>query len=506
MIEEAPPTPPAQSARERRFGAGVSLRSKTARGTIVNGLFIVFVNVVSMMRGFIVAAFLTTQEYGVWGVALVLVATLAVLKGVGVGDKFVQQDDVDQARAFKIALTLDLMLALTCTVLGTALVFAAAHFMDTREIIAPCLLLLLALPLGSFQLALFVFYRQMDFARQRLLQAVDPLVAFVVTIVLAASGAGYWSLVIGTLAGSLAAAIVAVIACPYPVGFAFAREDFRTYFSFSWPLLIAALSLGFTGQGLVAAGEASVGLAGVGVIALTAQISQLADRADRAITDTLYPAICAVKDRADLLYESFRTSNRLALMWALPFGLGVALFSEDLLVRMLGEHWRPGIDLMRATAIALGIHQIGFNWQAFYRARGDTKPIAVAGVVAIAVTGGLVIPMLLTWELKGLAFGILGAEVIYLCMRAYFLRRLFPTFNPLTYAARALGPLVIPTLAVLAMRAAESGDRTLVTAGTEAVVYLGLVIACTYTFERRLVREIVTYLRRRGLPVEPAAA
>ena len=40
------------------------------------------------------------------------------------------------------------------------------------------------------------------------------------------------------------------------------------------------------------------------------------------MTNTLYPAICAVRDRKDVLFEAFVKSNRLALMWALPFGFG----------------------------------------------------------------------------------------------------------------------------------------------------------------------------------------
>ena len=59
----------------------------------------------------------------------------------------------------------------------------------------------------------------------------------------------------------------------------------------------------------------SVGLAGVGAIALAVDLAQFADRVDEIVTGTLYPAICAVRDRTDLLFESFVKSNRLALMW-----------------------------------------------------------------------------------------------------------------------------------------------------------------------------------------------
>src|SRR3712207_7244809 len=48
---------------------------------------------------------------------------------------------------------------------------------------------------------------------------------------------------------------------------------------------------------------------------LATTISQFSNRVDDVVTDTLYPAICAVKDRRELLFESFWKSNRLALLW-----------------------------------------------------------------------------------------------------------------------------------------------------------------------------------------------
>ena len=55
------------------------------------------------------------------------------------------------------------------------------------------------------------------------------------------------------------------------------------------------------------------------MIALAATIQSFTDSADQLVTGALYPAICAVRDRTGLLHESFVKSNRLALMWAVPF-------------------------------------------------------------------------------------------------------------------------------------------------------------------------------------------
>ena len=80
----------------------------------------------------------------------------------------------------------------------------------------------------ALQTPIWPYYRSMDYVRQRSLQAVDPVVAFVVTVGLAVAGAGYWSLVIGLVVGSFAGGIVAVAFSPYPLRLRWERGAFRT--------------------------------------------------------------------------------------------------------------------------------------------------------------------------------------------------------------------------------------------------------------------------------------
>ena len=52
-------------------------------------------------------AFSRTSDYGVWGVLSIALAGLFWFKQVGVGDKYVQQDEPDQELAFQKAFTLE---------------------------------------------------------------------------------------------------------------------------------------------------------------------------------------------------------------------------------------------------------------------------------------------------------------------------------------------------------------------------------------------------------------
>ena len=477
-------------------GATGGIRRIAARGTIVNAAFTVGLDTLNLLRGLIVAALLLPSDYGVWTVLVLAIGTLGLLKEGVVGDKFVQQDETDQERAFQRAFTLEAILNGILLVLALAALPLVALLYGEDEILLPGLVLLVAIPAATLQSPLWVFYRQMRFLEQRRLQAVDPVVAFLVTVGLAVAGAGYWSLVVGTLAGRLAGAAAVMHAAPYRLGFVFERGDaLREYVQFSTPLFVASASRVVSVQVIVFAGEAELGLAGAGMIGLASSIRAYGDRVDSIVTQTLYPAICAVRDRTDLLFEAFVKSNRLGLMWGMPFGVGLALFAPDLVEFVYGDEWEPAVGLIQTFGLIAAFNHIGYNWTAFYRARGETRPIGVLSVIAMVAMLAIAVPLLLEDGLDGLALGMAIVTAISLVGRVWYLSRLFPSFQILVHSARAIAPSVPAVAAVLALRAATDAERSLGVALGELAVYLVVTVAATWLIERRLLHEVRGYLR-----------
>jgi O-antigen/teichoic acid export membrane protein len=476
-------------------GAMGGLRRIAARGTIVNAAFNVGLDTLNLLRGLIVAALLVPSEYGVWTVLVIAIGTLGLLKEGVIGDKFVQQDEPDQERAFQRAFTLEAILngALFLLIAAALPLFAIAY--GESEILAPGFALLIAIPAATLQSPLWIFYRQMRFLEQRRLQALDPVAAFVVTVPLAALGAGFWSLVIGTVAGRIVSAAATVHASPYRLGFVLEREGLRDYMSFSGPLFVATASRVVGVQVLVFAGEAKLGLAGAGMIGLASSIRAYGDRVDAIVTQTLYPAICAVRDRNDLLFEAFVKSNRLGLMWGMPFGIALALFAPDLVERVYGEEWAPAVGLIQAFGLIAAINHVGYNWTAFFRARGETGPIGVMGVVGVFTMVGIATPLLLAEGLDGLIVGIAIGAAIMIAGRVWYLSRLFPGFQILVHSARAIAPSIPAAALVLGLRAVTDIERTAALALGELALYAAATVAVTWALERPLLRELAGYLR-----------
>jgi PST family polysaccharide transporter len=482
--------------------AGRSIREQAARGVVVNSVFQVGLAALGLVKRVAVAGFLTASEFGLWGLLLTTLVTLAWLKQIGLSQKYVQQSEADQELAFRRAFTLELIVSLLLFGLIAAVLPLYGLAYGREGFVVAGLVLGLTLPLGALQTPIWIAYRQMRFLRQRVLSAIDPVVSAAVTIGLAIAGAGYWSLIIGAVAGTAAAGLAAVATSPYRLAIAFDRETVRSYFGFSWPLFVSSAAGLVTIQGAVVVGNFTVGLAGLGAIALANSFAAFVDRADDVIRETLYPAACAVRDRSALLFEAFTKSNRMALMWSLPFGVGLALFAGDLVDYVLGrERWDQAEFLLAAFGLILGVRQIGFNWSVFMAAVDRTRPMAVSGVVQLVVFAAVTAPFMFAWDLEGYVAGMSVAVAIDIAVRTHYLRQLFGGFKVVAHSVRAIAPVVAPAALILAIRSADLVDRTAAVAVAELALYSVAVVASIWTLERALLTELLGYLRgsRRGL-------
>jgi O-antigen/teichoic acid export membrane protein len=336
----------------------------------------------------------------------------------------------------------------------------------------------------------------MDFLRQRLLQAIVPAVTFAVTVPLVVAGVGVWSLVIGPFVANVTAAVAAIKVSPYRLRIRRDRATWSRYLRFSWPIFVSVLALLVVLQGQVLAFDVAEGLAAAGYITLAVTLTRYADRVDRILTSTIYPAICAVQDRPGTLAELWTKSNRLGLVWVVPFCAGLVLFAPDLVEFVLGDDWEPAVGLLQGMAVAAGLQQLGYNWFSFYRAAGNPRPQAVESAVMVGSFLLLAVPGLFAWGFDGFVGGRIAGVVLMLAVRRHYVRELLPGVRLGRLAVRALAPVIGASAAAVAVRLALWGEREPVQAAAELALFIAATAALTWTLERGLLREASGYLRR----------
>jgi O-antigen/teichoic acid export membrane protein len=162
------------------------------------------------------------------------------------------------------------------------------------------------------------------------------------------------------------------------------------------------------------------------------------------------------------------------------------------------------VVVLEVCGLAAAINHVGFNWTAYFRAIGRTRPIAIANVASTAGFLVVGIPLLLLFGLPGFAAGLAFQGLVGFVLRAYYLQQLFPGFVFLRHLARSFLPTIPAAALVLLLRAVEPGARTLAIALVELGAYVLVTGVLTWRLESRLLLEAVALVR--GVPRVPAAA
>ena len=62
----------------------------------------------------------------------------------------------------------------------------------------------------------------------------------------------------------------------------------------------------------------------------------------------------------------------------------LVLMTGDLIDFVIGNEWDSALPLLQAFGVVAAVGHIAFNWDAYFRAIGNTKPLGVASLVAAA--------------------------------------------------------------------------------------------------------------------------
>ena len=423
---------------------------------------------------------------------------LSSLKQFGIADKYVQQSEPDQKLAFQKAFTLELCLSAAFFVIAVIALPVYALAYGRWEMLVPGIGLATVFPISALEAPSWIPWRRMEYGRQRILSSIDPIATAVTSISLTAAGLGYWGLVIGAVTGSIVGAGVCVATSAYPVRLRFDWGTIRTYSSFSVPLFGFGVCAFITIQGTLVVANRVVGLAGIGAIGLATTVAGVSNGVDGIVSQVIYPAVSARAERRELLAEVFVKSNRVALMWAMPAMVGVALFSGDLVHFVLGARWQSAAPLFAAVALSCGVAQVAFNWSVFLRAVNRTRPIFWAALAEVAVLFVIWIPAIILLGLTGYAIGFAALAVCQVIVRSYFMRRLFRGFSVLVQLVRSMVPTIPPAAVVIVVRLLAPGQKPIALVALEMALYVAIAILATVLLERPLVRELAGYVGRSG--------
>lgn len=385
--------------------------------------------ILGLVSTLVLVRLLTPEDFGLFGLAFAVIATLETVLATGVDAQLVRARQTSRD-LYDTVFTLNVIRGITLALLMLASAAPAAEFFREPRIEA-VMQALAVIPLlaGIGNVGVAEFSRNLDFAKVFKLLIVPRLLQIGVTVAAAATFQSYWALIIGAIIGRAIATAFTYVVHPYRPRLTLKlwRELLGISF-WTWAISIATAVRDRTGTFVIGR---MLGMHDLGVFTMSVELASLpTSEIASPISQATMPGLAASLRSGDTaaVSRAFLRILGSTVTIALPAAIGVSLVAGPLVVLLLGQRWietAPLIAILGATWVGFSISLIGM---ALLDAYAKLRRLCVFVLVGAALRGAALIALAPFYGLTGIAVGLgisLLVEATLLtgwCMRLLGLR------------------------------------------------------------------------------------
>lgn len=406
--EGDPDAAPAASGRSGRHfqtkDLHANLGQRTARGGVYTAGSTALNFLVTTTGTILITRQLSDQDFGLYGMVLVITGFASLFVDLGLSQAVVQKDEINHQQVstlFWINLGIASLLAAAVAAATPLIVW----FYDEPRI-APINLALAGVfivsALGLQHRALL--RRRMEFGRLNVVEAIVPFIATSLAVALAFAGAGVWALVAIPVASQITMVVGMWIASGWVPGPPRRRSGVRSMLAFGGNVTGFQFITYFARN----ADNAMLGYAwGPGPLGLYTRAYSLmmlpVNKMNSPLTNLAIPALSRMQDDPDRYRRTYRNLVSLSAGIATPLILYGIAMSTELVPLVLGEQWVE-IPLIFLALTGAAIHastNAAAGW--IYFSLGHADRLLRWSVLTIPVT--------LIGMAIGLQFGVIGVAL-----------------------------------------------------------------------------------------------
>jgi lipopolysaccharide exporter len=434
------------------------------------------VNVLTLV---VLARLVAPGDFGLVALAGLALALLGLVKDLGLGGTIIVRQDLDR-RALGTVLTLMVVTSALLGVLAAAVAPLLASFFDEprlRDVLFAMASLLLISGFSSFYEV--ILQREMEFRRRFVALMIQSAVITAVSIPLAATGAGVWSLVAGQIAGLAAFGVAGYALSPYRVRPTFERSLVRPLFSAGMGFLLQNVAI-FARQN---ADYVVVGRAfGAAVVGFYSMAYRLGDLTYWAIADPVarvtFPSFAKTRDEGGDIRGTFLSVLRLVALVSCPLGVMLSGAADPFTEAIFGERWLPMVGPLAVLGIWAAIRPVEttLNWLL-----NSVEEARVVGIFSMAVLVPLVPALAIAaavGDITTVAWVVLGDLLVSLVFMSVMVARrarvtLAAQWRSVAPVAVACVPAWAATRGVaVALESSDAGVTLVASVAAGALAYL----------------------------------
>ncbi len=364
-------------------------------------------SVIGLLKLFILARLLAPNDFGLLGIAFLIISTLDTFSQTGLGTALIQmKDDIKEYLNTVWAVSIIRGFVLY----GVLFISApyAAIFFKSPDSTAIIRVVGITILIRSFtNSGIIYFQKELELNKHFLYRFSSTIVNFSVTVFFAFTLKSVWALVYGQLADCITGVVASYLLHRYRPRFKLDLDKVKKLFGFGkWVFGSSILVFIFTQGDDFFVGKL-LGVAALGFYQMAYRISSMpTTEITHVVSSVTYPAYSRIQDNLPRLRNAYLKTLKLTAFLSFPIvGLIVSL-SPDLTIVILGEKWMPMVPSMQVLAFYGLITSVAATAGPVFYSIGkpgiDTKNQLLQVILLMA----LIYPLTSKWGLLGTSLAV----------------------------------------------------------------------------------------------------
>lgn len=433
-----------------------------------------------VVTGFVLARFMTPEEFGLVGMVTVFANYASVLLNFGFGSALVQRrttTTADLSTVFWFNLAVGVVL--TVAFAASAPLIAAFYVREELTAVAGVLAINFVLLAPSI-VQRTMLHKDLRFRGLAVVDLGASIVSSVLAIGMGLAGFGVWSLVAWTLSRSAVQTIGSVLVYRWWPSFVFSVTSMREMIGFATNVT-ASETLGYIAANVdrLLVGK-FLGASAVGIYEQAVRLMLLpVTNTSMVLGRVLFPALARMQDDPERSRQLYLRSARMSLFVATPLLVGLAVAAEPFVTVAYGPGWEALVPVLRITALTGLASSLMSLTSSVFRSTGRADLELRVSLVR-RLLGMVLAAVGVLWSVVAVAAGRLVAVCIGLVLYQRVVGRLLGVSmweQVANVASVVAGGILMASAMALAHLAFEGGQPVALLAldlTVGAAVYLGV--------------------------------
>jgi len=396
------------------------------KGVSWMGALRVSTRAIAFVKIAILARLLTPEQFGVFGIASIVLAFLEILTETGINIFFIQgegkiKDYIDTSWVVSIARGF---------IISIIILFASryiAYFLNSPESYG-LLKLICLVPLlrGFINPAIVKFQKNLEFNKEFVFRFVIFSLDAVAAIILALITKSATSLVWGLIVGALMEIILSIILVKPRPKFTFDFKKIKQVISRGkWVTIYGIFNYSFENGDDIVVGKllntSSLGIYQVAYKISSLPITEIAD----VIGKVTLPVFVDISGEIARLRIAFKKTILIVSVLVTGMGLLLFIFPREVVMLILGDQWLSAVPVLRVLSILGVIRAILTVPNAVFLAFKKQEYVSTITFVSLLILAISIVPLVSKYGILGAAVSATFGAALSLPFSAYFMYKVF---------------------------------------------------------------------------------